>query len=302
MTLLDDTRALLIGLTAPLVVRHGAGLDFHPDASDDVDVWRVPTRHGKVRCLVHRPRSAGRHSADDALGNRPPVYVHLHGGAFLMRYPRMDDFFVHHVVARTGAAVVNVDYDVAPRHRYPVAQEQAHDVVAWLAQHGGEGGLDGSRIAVGGFSAGGNLAASACLQLRDSGAARPRFQLLGVPSLDLTSTHKPTSNPRPMIDQRIMRLVRATYFRDESRRAEPYASPVQSDDLHGLPPAMVVTAALDSLRAEGDAYAEQLAEAGVPVEHVVAPGRDHYVLDGPRDVARALMDRMADAVGAHLDA
>ncbi|KQY59267.1 hypothetical protein ASD11_06730 [Aeromicrobium sp. Root495] len=299
MALLADTRALLMGLSAPLVVRHGAGLDFHPDAAEEPDVWKVPTRHGTVRCLVHRPRSTGRHAAD-TLDARLPAYVHLHGGGFLMRYPQMDDFFVHHVVARTGAAVVNVDYGVAPRHRYPVAQEQAHDVVAWLAEHGAEEGVDGTRIAVGGFSAGGNVAASACLQLRDSGAATPRFQLLTVPSLDITTMHKPTSNPRPMIDARLLRLVRSTYFRDESRRSEPYASPVRSDDLHGLPPTMIVTAGLDALRAEGDAYAAQLAEAGVPVEHVMVPGRDHYVLDGPVDDARALMDRMADAVGDHL--
>lgn len=299
MALLPDARAFMIGLSAPLVVRHGAGLDFHPDAAEEPDAWKVPTRHGPVRCLVHRPRPTGRHSAD-TLDGRPPVYVHLHGGGFLMRYPQMDDFFVHHVVGRTGAAVVNVDYGVAPRHRYPVAQEQAHDVVAWLAEHGVEEGVDGTRLAVGGFSAGGNVAASACLQLRDSGAATPRFQLLTVPSLDLTSIHKPTSNPRPMIDARLMKLVRATYFRDESRRSEPYASPVQSDDLHGLPPTMVVTAALDALRAEGDAYAAQLAAAGVAVEHVVVAGRDHYVLDGPVDAARTLMDRMADAIGAHL--
>ena len=87
-----------------------------------------------------------------------------------MRYPRMDDFYTRVLAAEVGAAVVSVDYDVAPQRAYPVAQHQAHDVAAWFAAHGDELGLDGSRIALSGFSAGGNLAASAALQARDTGA------------------------------------------------------------------------------------------------------------------------------------
>jgi acetyl esterase len=133
------------------------------------------------------------------------VYVRLHGGAFIMRQPRMDDLFARFLVARAGVAVL----------------------VSGL-------GLDGSRLTIGGFSAGGNLAASACLQARESGRFRARLQLLGVPSLDVAEKYadkQPVGSP--MLDEGIFRLVRATHFRDvtvapsRSRpRCEPRASPV----------------------------------------------------------------------------
>ncbi|GAA2069242.1 hypothetical protein GCM10009821_01930 [Aeromicrobium halocynthiae] len=104
-----------------------------------------------------------------------------------------------------------------------------------------------------------------------------------------------------MITPGTISLVRKTYFRDAARRVEPYASPLLAPSLDSLPPAMVITAERDALRAEGDAYAASLAAEGVDVDHVVVAGRDHYFLDGrdPRH-DRALMDRMAAAVAHHL--
>lgn len=293
MGLYADTNAWLAGATARWTVRYGDDLRLGGCDVDEPETWTVPTRRGDVRCEVYRPPGTSTRP--------PPVLVHLHGGAFIMRHPRMDDFWARFVAAEAGVAVVNVDYDVAPRRRYPVAHEQAHDVVAWVQQHAGESGIDGHRLAVGGFSAGGNLAASACLRARDEGSFVARLQLLGVPSLDVVTTHKTATVPNPMISPRTVKLVRAAYFKDPSRRAEPYASPVLAEDLHGLPPAMVVTAERDSLRAEGDEYAARLAACGVAVEHVVVPGRDHYFLDGD-DAGQAwrLMSRMADRVSTAL--
>lgn len=284
MGLFADTSALMMQANARRSATYGQSLYFSGTDLDEPEPWRVPTRHGAVRCEVYRPAGVA----------RPPVYIHFHGGAFMMRFPRMDDFFARFQVAEAGVAVINVDYDVAPRHRYPVAHEQAHDVVRWLSQHAGDGDLDNTRLAVGGFSAGGNLAASVCLQLRDSGTPAPRLQLLGVPSLDVSTHIKKATVPRPMIGPTLLKLVRKTYFKDESRRTEPYASPLLADDLHGLPPAVVVTAERDALRAEGDAYAARLAEAGVDVLHRVVPGRDHYFLDGDDPgQARGLLAMMA---------
>lgn len=292
MGLYADATALLTRATARWTVRYGNELVLAGSDLDEPETWRVPTRHGTVRCEVYRPtRSAG----------PPPTYVHFHGGAFLMRHPRMDDFFARFVVARTGAAVVNVDFDVAPLHRYPVAHHQARDVVEWLTRHAAEAGIDGSRLAVGGFSSGGNLAASVCLQLRDDHGTLPRLQLLAVPSVDVSTSDKTATVPNPMIDARLLRLVRATYFKDESRRGEPYASPLLAEDLHGLPPAVVITAERDALRAEGDAYAARLSAAGVDVLHRVVPGRDHYFLDRQDHVqARSWMDLMAGEIGRSL--
>ncbi len=284
MGLFSDATALLVQARARRTARYGSSLYFAGTDLEDPDSWRIATRHGFVRCDVYRPPGV----------RRPPVYVHFHAGAFMMRYPRMDDFFARFLVAETGVAVVNVDYDIAPRHRFPIAHHQAHDVVRWLSQHAADGELDGSRVAVGGFSAGGNLAASVCLQARDEGTPMPRLQLLGVPSLDVSQTVKPAVVENPAIGPGILRLAHSTYFKDESARRDPYASPLLSDDMHGLAPAVVLTAEWDALRAEGDAYAARLAQCGVEVRHHVEPARDHHVLEGDRTRARALLDMMAE--------
>lgn len=286
MGLLADSYALLSGMLAPVTVRYGDALQLAGTDLPAPDSRRIPTRHGSMKVDVYLPPGQ----------DHPPVHVHFHGGAFMMRHPRMDDFLCRYLVAEAGVAVVNVDYLVAPRVRYPVAHEQAHDAIAWLTAHAGEWGLDADRLSVGGFSGGGSLAASACLQARDRGTAAPRLQLLGVPSLDVAGDirAKPSTISNPMIGPGLLRLVRATYFKDASRRTEPYASPLLADTVRGLPPTVVFTAEYDALRAEGDAYAARLDAEGLLVEHRVVPRRDHYFLDGndPQQ-ARELLDVLA---------
>lgn len=289
MGLLADLTAYLMQKRAPRTVDYGDRLYFSGrDLAGPTSV-EVPTRHGTVRCDIYRPRPGPA---------APPIYVHFHGGAFLMRYPMMDDFFARFLAAECGVVVVNVDYDVAPQARYPVAQHQAHDVVAWAAQHGKRLSADGARLAVGGFSAGGNLAASACLQARDLHSCKPLLQVLGVPSLDVAEDILAKTSPltSPMISPGLQRLVRKTYFRDRSSRSEPYASPLLANDLTGLPPAAVITGEYDVLRAEGDSYARRLAQAGIEVVHQVTLGADHYFLDGDRKRARETLDLIANTL------
>ena len=277
MGLMADTRAWMLQKSAPVAVRYGKPLlDQGRDLPAPRAHW-VPTRHGEVRCWLYRPVD-GTRDRNGAL----PVYVHLHGGSFIMRHPAMDDFFARHVAATCRAVVVNVDYDVAPQARYPVAQHQAHDVIAWLSEHGDELGLDGDRLAVGGFSAGGNLAAAAALQAVQSGRATPVLQLLGVPSLDVSEgvEAKLAGVSRSMVSAGLLRLVRETYFRDADRREEALASPLRAPDLAGLPPALVVTAERDVLRWEAERYVERLSRAGVEVQHLMVPNVDHYFLEG----------------------
>ncbi|SHG12115.1 acetyl esterase [Jatrophihabitans endophyticus] len=234
---------------------------------------RVTTRHGRVRCLVYR-------------GTRPGRYLHLHGGAFVTRHPRMDDFWARFVVARTGLTVVLADYDVAPQARFPVAHDEAFDIARHLASD--------EPLVVGGFSGGGNLAASVALRAR--GEFPLAGQLLGVPSLDVAedARGKCAAAPGGMIGESLLTLVRETYFRDPACRIGAVASPLLAPDVTGAPPTLVVTAERDTLRREGDRYAARLRDAGVATEHVVAPGVDHYFLHGAgADAARALMTRMA---------
>lgn len=270
---------------APWTVRYGEDLRFAGSDLPGPDRFHVPTRHGEVPVHVYRP--AG--DVQRVLA----MYVHFHGGAWLMRYPEMDDFWCRYVVATAGVAVVNVDFRTGPYVSYPVAQHQCHDVVAWLAENGDGVGLDGSRIAVGGFSSGGGLAASVCLQARDRGSCRPVLQVLGVPALDLASD---LPSGTGMISPALRALVRRVYFPDPATRTESYASPVLAADLTGLPPAVVLTAELDTLRRDGDQYADRLREAGVEVIHDVTPRADHYFLTEDPLRARTTMAMTAEEI------
>lgn len=285
MGLWADTTAYLMQKSAPHTVRYGEALHFAGSDLPGPEQIRVPTRHGFVTCLLYRPADGG---------DRPPVYVHLHGGAFVMRYPQMDDFFARFVAAECGAVVLLVDYDVAPQVRYPVAQHQAYDVALWAATHGYDLAADAGRVALGGFSAGGNLAASAALQARDDGRFQPVLQLLGVPALDVASPIRPARGS--MVTPRLQRLVRRTYFKDATRRSESYASPLLADDLAGTAPALVLTAERDALREDGDAYALRLTFAGVHAVHHVVPDADHYFLDGPRAQALGTLELVANTL------
>ncbi len=267
MTLVDDARAWLLQKSAPMTVRYGETLRFAGEDLPEPELHLVPTRHGEVRVHLYRPEGEG--------VGPPPVYVHFHGGAFLMRYPQMDDWWCRYLAATAGVAVANVDFEVAPQVRYPVAQEQGHDVAAHLAAHGHDLGLDGGRLVVGGFSSGGQVAASVCLQARDRNSFEPVLQVLGVPALDLAAE---VGDLPGMIAPGLRRLVRRTYFPEVERRSEPYASPLLADDLTGLPPTIVLTAERDALRREGDLYALRLRAAGVDVTHDLSPGVDHYFL------------------------
>lgn len=279
--------------TARFTVRYGEELRF---AGTDLPAPRkvkVPTRHGSVPVHVYADPAWDR---TEARG----VVVHLHGGAWLMRYPQMDDFWCRYLVATAGVVVVNVDFTTGPYATYPVAQEQCHDVAAWVHDHAGDRlspiagvPVDGERLVLSGLSSGGGLAASVCLQARDSGRFRPLLQVLGVPALDLATDV--VSGPG-MISPSLRALVRRVYFPDAERRAEPYASPVLAPDLSGLPPAVVLTAERDSLRPDGDRYVERLREVGTDVLHDMTPDADHYFLSADLPRARRTMQLVADAV------
>ncbi|MDO9455196.1 alpha/beta hydrolase [Nocardioides sp.] len=276
MRLSDRVSAMTMHASARFTVRYGADLRFAGRDLPRPARRRYATRHGVV--------TGWEYGAPDA-----PALVHFHGGAWLMRYPQMDDWWCRYVAATAGVRVVNVDFRTGPYVTYPVAQHQCHDVAATVAETG--------PVAVGGFSSGGGLAASVALQARDLGSFVPRLQVLGVPALDLASD-LPAGNG--MISPSLRALVRRVYFPDPATRAEPYASPVLAPDLTGLPPAVVLTAERDTLRRDGDRYAERLREAGVDVVHDVTPRADHYFLTEDPQRARTTMAMVAERVRSAL--
>jgi acetyl esterase len=250
----------------------------------------VPTEDGPVRVHIYRaPGTAG----------EAPVYVNFHGGGFIARHPEYDDHICRALVAETGCVVVNVDYDVAPQRPFPVAPRQAWAVTEWVARNGKTQGWDGERLAVGGQSAGGNLAAGICLVARDRGTLTPVLQILNYPPLDLATdpSAKVARTAKPLIRPSLATLFNNAYTPDPATRRDPLASPLLAGSLAGVAPALVITAEYDLLRDEGDNYAQRLAEAGVSVSHHVMPGVDHaYTHSEPTGPLRDALTLMADAL------
>ncbi|MEU9330359.1 alpha/beta hydrolase [Streptomyces canus] len=252
---------------------------------------RVETGAGPVTCTVYRPPVTTDTPA--------PVYVNFHGGGFVVARPEQDDHICRYIAATAGCVVINVDYAVSPQRPFPTPVTQAYDVTAWVAENGAAGGWDGSRLAVGGHSAGANLTAAVCRLARENGTFSPRLQIIDSAPLDQVAdpATKRSLIAKPLLTPQIMRIFTAAYVPDPADRARPLASPGLADDLAGLPPALVITAENDRLRDEGDAYAKALEAAGVPVTHRVFEGVDHYFTHtGPAAAGKEAIDLMATAL------
>ena len=229
-----------------------------------------------------------------------PLLVYFHGGGWVVGSVDLSDSFCRALANASGCAVLSVDYRLAPEHRYPAAADDAYAATAYAAEHARQLEIDASRIAVGGSSAGGNLAAATTLMARERGTPRIAAQLLHVPVMDHDFT---TGSYRRYATGHGLTLAGMQWFwdhytRDERQRDEPYASPLRADDLGGLPPAIVVTAECDPLHDEGKAYAERLIEAGVRVTYLECPGMVHGFMSWSSAVPSAR--RAFEEVGAAL--
>lgn len=251
------------------------------------------TAAGPVRMLIHRPAHVER-----AL----PVFVNIHGGGFVFGRPEHDAVFCRRIAARVGCVVVNLDYARAPEHPFPTAPEQCYAAVAWIAEHGAELGVDPTRIAIGGHSAGGNITAFIAAQAKTRGGPKICFQILDYPYVDARTDpalkHKRIK--KPLLTPGLMKLFNACYLVRPEQAGDVRVSPLYAplEDLRGQPPALVITAENDVLRDEGDAYAARLKEAGVEVRHQVFPGVDHvFTHTGPKASADAAWALMEECLG-----
>jgi acetyl esterase/lipase len=209
-------------------------------------------------------------------GGTLPLLIYFHGGGWVVGSVANSDNFCRALANRGGCAVLSVDYRLAPEHRYPTAADDAQRATEWATTHATELGVDASRIAVGGSSAGGNLAAVVALRARGRGPVL-RAQLLHVPVTDhdfTTGSYRAFGTGHGLTEA-AMRWFWGHYLPDEKRRDEPDASPLHAKGLRGLPPALFVAAECDPLRDEGRAYAARLREAGVPVRALEYPGMVH---------------------------
>jgi acetyl esterase len=176
----------------------------------------------------------------------------------------------------TPCIVVSVEYRLAPEAKFPAGPEDCYAATQWVAAHGAELGGDPSRLAVSGDSAGGNLAAAIAIMARDRGGPTISYQLLIYPVTDCdfeTASYRENAEGFGLMRDG-MQYFWDLYVADPADATNPLAAVLRAD-LAGLPPAYVITAECDVLRSEGDAYAEKLKAAGVPVEHVSYPGQIH---------------------------
>jgi acetyl esterase len=227
--------------------------------------------------------------------------VYFHGGGWVVCDLDTHEVTCTAIANRAGAVVVAVDYRRAPEHKFPAAVDDCYRATQWTAGNAARLGVDPGRIAVGGDSAGGNLATVICLKSRNEGGPAIALQVLVYPVTDLTSFA--TKSYEEFAEGHHLTKSEMEWFRDQyltraSDGLDPYASPLLAADLSGLPPALVITAECDVLRDEGEAYARRLELAGVPVRCVRFPGMIHPFFSLPATIpqGREALQLVADAV------
>ncbi|HEX5481039.1 MAG TPA: alpha/beta hydrolase [Terriglobia bacterium] len=218
---------------------------------------RIPGPRGEISIRIYTPQ-----------GPAPlPVLVYFHGGGWVIGSLDTHQSPCCALANAAGCAVVAVDYRLAPEHKFPAAAEDCYAATRWVLENSSALGIDPRRIAIGGDSAGGNLAAAVSLMARDRRGPSLVFQLLVYPVMDCyfeTRSYHENATGYGLAREGMIYYWRQYLGNDEDAN-NPYASPLREKNLHGLPPALVLTAEYDPLRDEGQAYAQRLQDAGVPV-------------------------------------
>lgn len=279
-------------LAALLALRDGAG-DTPPPAVGDVAARRANAGHTFRRALASRPPITGVQTQEFSLdrdgstirmrwyrraGTDQPgsAALYLHGGGMILDLERVGELYdaaVRGYVAASGVPMLVVDYRVAPEFPHPAPLEDCYAALRWLAGHAGELGVDASRVAVMGDSAGGGLAAGVCLLARDRGGPAICAQLLIYPMLD--DRTRAGTGPAPLLTWSYDDNATGWGALLDGRAADGYAAPARADDLAGLPPAYLDVGGLDIFASEDVGYAHRLIAAGAPAELHVYPGCPH---------------------------
>lgn len=253
----------------------------------------IPGPGGDIPVRIYRPDGDGPH----------PVVVFFHGGGFVIGSIASHDPTCRSLCQKAGAVFVSVGYRLAPEDPFPAAPEDCYAATRWVSEHGAELGVDASRLAVAGDSAGGNLAAVVCLMARKRGGPPITFQVLVYPVTDHVETASRTENAEGYLLTTAAMDWFIDHYADHETRKHPWCAPLRAVDLGGLPPALVITAEYDPLRDEGESYGRRLKEAGVPVAISRYDGMVHgffsmtalvpRAVDAEDEVAQALRRMLA---------
>lgn len=235
---------------------------------------------------------------------RPGVLFFVHGGVWIVGNFQNHQRLLRDLVVGSGQIGVFVEYTSLPEGKYPTPLEESYAALKWVASHAGDFGADGSRIAIAGNSVGGNMSAALTLMTKDQNGPKIALQVLLIPATDAsvdTDSYHEFATGR-FLARAFMKYGWDLYAPDEKTRNSPYVSPLRasSEELRGLPPALVITAENDPLRDEGEAYARKLKEAGVAVTATRYNGmiHDFVLLNAIHDVpgVQAALRQTTDAI------
>ena len=259
---------------------------------DRVESLRIPGPEASIELRLYYPTPRGAPA---------PAFVWFHGGGFLMGGLPSADTICRQIAMTSGAVVVAARYRLAPEHDLYAGREDCMAVLDWVAREGHAHGIDETRLAVGGDSAGGNLAAAVAQRAVDRGGPALRLQVLVYPATNLRDDFPSKSENAHgyLLTSDGMDAIKAMISDAKPDLADPWISPALRADLRGLPPTLMLTAGFDPIRDDGLAYAEHLREAGVPVELLHYAGQFHGFLnfDGVLRAARDALDRIGAALG-----
>lgn len=265
-----------------------------PESVNKVENREISGPAGKIPVRIYTPSSS----------KNLPILVYFHGGGFTAGDLDTHDTPLRALANRAGCIIVSVAYRLAPEHPFPAAPEDAYAATKWVAKHAQEIGGDPKRIAVGGDSAGGDLAAVVSLMARDRRGPAIMYQVLLYPDTDLTEStaswmeFADTNKPIITRDGKLASI--AMYVPKDVDIKNPYVSPLYAQDLSKLPPAFVVTGEFDPQRDEGEAYAAKLKQAGVPVVSKRYNGMIHgfFQMAGVLDAGKQVIEETATALKA----
>ena len=257
----------------------------------------LPGPMGQIPVRIYRPLGA---TESDCL----PALIYFHGGGWVIGDLDSHDHVCRALCKASASLVISVAYRLAPEHRFPAAVDDALAATLWIADNAAQWGIDSQRLAIGGDSAGGNLAAVVTHQLRDPAInvnnVKLKFQLLIYPVTDMTLSFPSISAyaegyrlTRPLIEWFV-----GHYMGEHHDRTDTRASPILARDLRKLPPALVITAEFDPLCDEGQAYADKLRAAGVAVDYQCYDGMIHgfVTMSGVLDQAQQALQQAGQAV------
>jgi acetyl esterase/lipase len=246
-------------------------LEAAPEGVGTVTARSIPGPGGPLAVRIYRPKDALR-----------AALVYFHGGGWVIGSLDSADASCRVLTNRSRCVVISIDYRLAPENKFPAALDDAYAATRWVADSASDLRIDPTRVAVGGSSAGGNLAAAVALMARERGGPGIAFQLLTVPVTELSSkaaSHREFAEGYGL-SAADMTWYGTHYVRTPADADDPYASVLRAD-LHGMPPAFVITAECDPLRDDGEAYAEKLRKLGIRASYKRYPGMFHGFMSFP---------------------